>query len=242
MHPPLYISLLFGLLILALLMAYLYGVQYGLKKMGLSTSQFIRRFAWMTLPLFGWFILSGGLSYAGFFTNFSTIPPRFAIALVVPMLCIIAFMSSSTGRAIIAHLPAHWLVYAQVFRIPMELILWALFLEQVIPVQMTFEGFNYDVLTAIFALPIGYFCFTRSRLHKRWAIAWNVLGLGLVTTIVTVAILSAPTPFRVFHNAPANTFIAYLPYIWLPGFVVPMAYLMHFASLRQLLGNKQSHK
>lgn len=235
MNTPLYISLSFGGLTLSLLVAYVYAVQYGLKKMNLTTQAYTQKLVWVVLPLLGWFAVSGGLSYAGFFTNFSTIPPRFAIALIVPMVGIITVMRSKLGRAIIDQLPAHWLVYAQVFRIPMELILWALFLEKVIPIQMTFEGLNYDVLTAIFALPIGYFCFTRASLPKRWAIAWNVLGLVLVTTIVVIAILSAPTPFRQFHNNPANTFIAYLPYIWLPGFVVPMAYLMHFASLRQLL-------
>lgn len=235
MNTPLYISLSFGGLVISLLIAYIYAVWFGLKKMGLTAKQYKRKLSWMTIPLFVWFAASGGLSYSGFFSNFSSIPPRFAIALATPMFGIVAMMRSKTGRAIIDQLPAHWLVYTQVFRVPMELILWALFLENVIPVQMTFEGLNYDVLTAVFALPIGYFCFTRPILPKSWAIAWNILGLVLVTTIVSIAVLSAPTPFRVFYNEPANTFIAYLPYIWLPGFVVPMAYLMHFASLRQLL-------
>lgn len=236
MNIPVYITLSFGLLVVVLLAAFVYAVQYGLKKTELDASQRSKKLWSIMLPLFAWLTVSGGLSYAGFFANFSTIPPRFPLGILVPMVGIVLFMRSKTGKLIIANLPAQWLVYMQVFRIPMELILWALFIENIIPIQMTFEGANFDVLTAIFALPVGYLCFTRKTLSVKWAIAWNIVGLLLVTTIVIIAILSAPTPFRFFHNNPANTFIAYLPYIWLPGFVVPMAYLMHFVSLRQLLG------
>lgn len=234
MNIPVYIPIAFVALLLFLLAALIYGVYYGLMKAGIDANKRNKQIGKILLILTAWLLVSGGLSYSGFFAEFSAVPPRFPVLIVVPMVCIILFIRSKTGKAAINHLPSHWLVYLQAFRIPMELILWALFLEKLIPVQMTFEGFNYDVLTAIFALPIGYFCFHRKSLSVKWAIAWNILGLLLVTTIVIIAILSTPTPLRVFQNEPANTFIVYLPYVWLPGFVVPMAYLLHFMSLKQL--------
>ena len=41
--------------------------------------------------------------------------------------------------------------------------------------------------------------------------------------------------FRYFINEPANTIVTEFPIIWLPGFLVPLAYGLHFLSLRQLL-------
>lgn len=63
---------------------------------------------------------------------------------------------------------------------------------------------------------------------------WNLLSLGLLINIVTIALLSIPTPFRVFMNEPANTLVAHFPFILLPGMLVPLAYGLHFLSMRQL--------
>ena len=101
---------------------------------------------------------------------------------------------------------------------------------------MTFEGYNFDVLSGLLAIPVGYFCFTKGAWSKKIAVYYNLLGLILLTTIVTIAILSMPTPMRVFMNEPTEIFITDMPYIWLPGFLVPIAYLLHIVSLKQLLG------
>jgi hypothetical protein len=67
------------------------------------------------------------------------------------------------------------------------------------------------------------------------AIIYNFVSLALLVNIVATAILSTPYPFRVFMNEPANTIVAYFPFVLLPSFLVPIAYFMHFISLRQLL-------
>ncbi len=58
--------------------------------------------------------------------------------------------------------------------------------------------------------------------------------MGLLFTIVSVAILSAPTPMRVFDNEPANTFVVTAPYVWLPAFLVQAALFGHLLVLRKL--------
>lgn len=66
-------------------------------------------------------------------------------------------------------------------------------------------------------------------------IIWNIACLGLLMNIVTVAIMSMPGPLLVFDNEPRNTIVAVFPISWLPGLLVPLAYTLHFFSLRQLL-------
>ena len=63
-------------------------------------------------------------------------------------------------------------------------------------------------------------------------IAWNLAGLALLVNIVSVAILSMPTPFRAFTNEPANTFVTQAPYVWLPVFLVQAAWLGHLLTLK----------
>jgi len=62
-----------------------------------------------------------------------------------------------------------------------------------------------------------------------------VLGVLLLANIIAVALLSAPTPFRVFMNEPANTFITHVPWIWLPAVMVLAAVMGHALVFRWLL-------
>ncbi|MCX6020617.1 MAG: hypothetical protein NTZ05_02600, partial [Chloroflexi bacterium] len=89
--------------------------------------------------------------------------------------------------------------------------------------------------TGLTAPLAAYLILTRRALPRWTAVVWNVFGMLLLFNIVIRALLSAPTPFRVFFEEPSNTIVGTLPFIWLPAFVVPFALLMHVLSLRQLL-------
>lgn len=170
-----------------------------------------------------------------FLDNWTSMPPHFLVLIVPPVTGILILFFSPKFNKFLEAVPAHWLVYMQSFRIIMELILWGLFLEGVIGKQMTFEGRNFDVLVGITALPVAYMIAKGKFKSKSGIIAWNVFGLILLANIVAVAILSTPLPFRVFTEGPPNTMIAYFPFVWLPGFVVPVAFAMHLFSIRKAL-------
>ena len=161
-------------------------------------------------------------------------PPRLMLAVLPPLIFAIVIFSSNKINYLVKLVPQHWLIFIQSFRIVMELILLMLFLENVIPKQMTFEGRNFDILVGLTAILTGYFVY-RKKISNNFIIAWNIFGLALLANIVVIAILSTPLPFRVFMNEPANTIIAYFPFVWLPGFVVPVAYTMHLLSIKKCL-------
>jgi hypothetical protein len=99
---------------------------------------------------------------------------------------------------------------------------------------MTFEGLNFDVLTGATAPLAAYLLTVRPHWRRPILLAWNVMGLVLLAAIVVISILSLPTPLRVFTNEPANTIVTRFPFIWLPGFLVPLAYTLHFFALKNL--------
>jgi hypothetical protein len=104
----------------------------------------------------------------------------------------------------------------------------------VAPDIMTFHGRNVDILVGLSAPLVAYYCFVRRAWPERVALWWNWAGILILLNVVVQAQLSAPTPFRVFVTQPPTTFIAHVPYIWLPAFLVPLAWLLHAVSLRQL--------
>jgi hypothetical protein len=58
------------------------------------------------------------------------------------------------------------------------------------------------------------------------------MGLALLLNVMIVSVLSMPTPLRHFHNEPASTFVTYFPYIWLPTYLVQVAWMSHLLIYR----------
>lgn len=186
-----------------------------------------------------WIMVLSGLSLSEFFSDFSSVPPRFLIIIIVPMITFVwALLFSNTTKQLLAHIPASTLINLQVFRVMVELLLWLLFIQNLLPIQMTFEGRNFDIIAGLTAPFVAYFAFSKHILSRKSVIIWNLFCLGLLLNIVLTAILSMPTPMRYFMNEPANTIIATFPFVWLAGLLVPLAYGLHFLSIRQLLHQK----
>jgi hypothetical protein len=188
------------------------------------------------VAVIGWGVFLLAVSATGFFTNFDTFPPRLAIVLFVPLVVIILAVRSAATKELLQVVPARNLIRLQVFRVFVELLIWAAFVLDQLPIQMTFEGRNFDVLSGLFAPVVAYWL-----VNNRTAMyLYNYLSLALLINIVTIAILSTPVPFRVFMNEPANLLVTKFPFIMLPGMLVPLAYGLHFLSLRQLRLNDRA--
>ena len=192
------------------------------------------RYRRILVALITWASVISGLALSGFLQNFSVFPPRLMIVLAIPLLTMIVLMFSSSVKELLLLIPPQNIIRLQVFRVFVELMLWMLFLQNALPVQMSFEGRNFDVLAGLTA-PFAAYFLVRFRVVL---IIWNFLSLGLLINIVTIAILSLPSPIRYFMNEPANTIVTYFPYVLLPGLLVPLAYGLHFLSLRQLMMRK----
>jgi len=182
------------------------------------------------LAFAGWALVLATLSLTGVTSNFGIFPANAGPVLIIPMVSILVVVFSGKVKHLLQFVPEKTLIVLQTFRFFVEMLLWSLVVQHMIPVQMSFEGRNFDILVAITA-PFAAWLLA----GKKWAlIIWNVLGLCLLLNIVTIALLSMPTPFRVFDNEPANTIVLEWPFILLPGMLVPLAYGLHFLSLRQL--------
>lgn len=166
-------------------------------------------------------------------TRFDATPP-YVLRFIAPHIMFAVILSRSPfARRLATGLPASAFIAVQAFRIPVELLLHCFYREGLIPVQMTFEGRNLDIITGLTAIPLAWL--TVRGQARRWMLyAWNFLGLGLLINIVGTAIFSMPGPLRLFTNDPPNTLIAHWPYIWLPTFLVPTALLGHLLVFRRL--------
>jgi hypothetical protein len=185
-----------------------------------------------------WMAIVSAWSAGGKMSDFSIFPFNFAPVLIIPMVTIVGFLFSKGLGEVLRNIAPENLIRLQVFRLFVEILLWMLFIESLVPVQMTFEGRNFDILAGVSA-PIITLLLSQKKLSNTVAIIWNLLCLGLLINIVSIALMSTPTPIRVFMNEPASTIVGQFPISWLPGFLVPLAYTLHFFSLKQLLADRK---
>ncbi len=228
---PTFISLTFGFTTLATLLLFIWTVRN-------SNSKTTRN---KTTPLLVglaiWLIIQAVLTMKGIYINdTNSNPPTIFLFGILPTILILLFLFlSKKGRRFIDSLPLKNLTYLNVIRIPVELVLFWLFLNKTVPELMTFEGRNFDIFAGVTAPIIAYFGFTKNKLNRHIVLIWNFICLGLLINIVVSAFFSAPSPMQKFAFEQPNIAILNFPFSWLPTFIVPIVLLGHLISIRQLL-------
>ena len=186
----------------------------------------------MTLGLIVW-MAATYVAAAFRLLQFPPAPPTMMVVFVLLLVLSVGLGVSPVGRRLAAGLPLAVLVGVQGFRLPLELLMHRAYEDGLMPVQMSYSGLNFDIVTGITAL-IVCALLAAGRAGVRMARAWNVMGTLLLVNIILIALLSAPAPWRVFRESPANTWIATAPYVWLPTVMVAFAILGHIVIYRRL--------
>jgi hypothetical protein len=181
-----------------------------------------------------WLLFEAVLALGGFYQAI-TVPPRVFAFGVLPVLLLIVIYFIFFRRNFIESLPLKTLTILHIVRIPVELVLFWLFQQALVPRAMTFEGSNFDILSGITA-PIVYFiAFRGGKINRSVLIVWNVFALLLLFNIVITAALSFPGPLQRIAFDQPNIGVMYFPFIWLPTVIVPVVLFCHLASLWKLL-------
>jgi hypothetical protein len=237
MESPLYLIAQIGFVLLSIVFLTLLileirkGVQLTAWDPGRKKGYIIR----IVITLVAWTIFVSVWSLSGKMSDFSIFPLNFLPVILIPLIAAVIFISSKALGEVLRHIPPYRLIRLQSFRFFVEVLLWLLFVAQLLPVQMTFEGRNLDILAG-FTAPIIAVLASKGKISNTGIIVWNLICLALLLNIVITAILSTPSPWRVFMNEPANYIVTYFPISLLPGLLVPLAYYLHFMSLRQAWG------
>jgi hypothetical protein len=164
-------------------------------------------------------------------------PPPLVLMMAATLAAGIGIGASPLGGRLARGLPLAALVGFQAFRLPLELVMHGAARAGAMPVQMSFSGWNFDVVTgASAAVVAGLLLAGRA---PRWLVgAWNGLGAALLANIVAIAAASTPL-IHAFGTDPAavNTWIATAPFVWLPTVFVTCAIAGQVVIARRLLAD-----
>ena len=188
-----------------------------------------------TFLLSFWLILQVFIGFSGFYQETAALPPRILLFGIVPAFLLITAYFVFARRSFIEKISLKALTILHIIRIPVEIVLFWLFQEKMIPEVMTFEGRNFDILSGITAPFVAWLGFRGGKINRPLLIVWNIFALGLLVNIVVTAILSFPFPFQQMAFDQPNRAVLYFPFNWLPTVIVPLVLFSHLIGLWQLL-------
>ncbi|WP_396635018.1 hypothetical protein [Maribacter sp. R86514] len=182
----------------------------------------------MVSVLIVWQVVIGLLSY---FEVFKEKPLLFPLAIIATILLSVVYFRMIA----VIKLNRFFLIGIHIIRIPVELCLYALYIESMIPEIMTFSGWNFDVFIGMSAGIILIYELVKNKVMARTSfIVWNYIGLLFLSFIVTIAILSSPLPIQQFAFEQPNVALFQYPYCFLPTCIVPIVFMSHFLLIRHL--------
>jgi hypothetical protein len=179
-----------------------------------------------------WMMATWTAAASGALQRWDRTPPPFALLVVGVITVSLTLAFSRAGRYFATYAPLWVLVAVQSFRLPLELAMHRLAERGIMPPQMTYTGRNLDIVTGASAIVVAALA-ARGIGGRRLVALWNVIGFALLINIIVVAVLSTPA-FASFGPDRLNTFVTYVPFVWLPAVMVSAALAGHLIVARAL--------
>jgi hypothetical protein len=180
--------------------------------------------------------VSGVAAATGWLSSFDRFPPPMALMVAAVVLGGIALGLSRFGKRLATATPLVALIGLESFRLPLELIMHRAGALGIMPVQLSYGGYNFDIITGLGAIALYISATIGVRLPTRLVWAWNVWGMLCLGAIAIIAVTTSPM-VRAFGDAPQqlNTWVLYMPYVWVPVVLVTTAISGHVLITRKLL-------
>lgn len=169
-------------------------------------------------------------------------PPKFALTLILPCFVFTGiFLYKQKDKAWITQIPSHWLIHIQVFRVLVETLFVYSVAQEILPKEVTIEGYNFDMAFAFTAPLIGYLLLKYKT--KQLAIYWNYLGLLVLASVIFVFMTSLFKP-ELYGSSTALLLpvATHIPYLYVAGYLMPLAVFLHVLSLINLKKSKVINK
>lgn len=91
-----------------------------------------------------------------------------------------------------------------------------------------------DMLVGLLAVPLAWAVASRQDLPRVAISLWSALGMADLINALVLGVLSAPGPLQLFRHGPGSGIMPMLPWVLIPGFLVPCFFFLHLVVLAKL--------
>jgi len=187
------------------------------------------------ITLLLWFAFVTALAAAGLFTITSGGTLAVGTAALVPVIVgLVAFRYSAALKSLAAESPLELLVAVHAGRL-LGVFFLLLYAEARLPPTFALTAGWGDIAVAAAAPFVGWAIHRRAAGWRGIALTWNTLGFADLVLAVTLGVGSAiDSPVRFIYEAASSGTMSALPWVLIPGFMVPLYLLTHLAIFNRL--------
>jgi hypothetical protein len=234
MSAPTYVTYVLLISSLALVAVTLLGLRLALDRAGWNQAERASTMRTGSIVVIVWYMSALALAWAGFFEGAADRMPTIQYGLFVPIVIALILLWRSPGaRRLVEAVPQSWLVGFQFYRV-LGVIFLLLLGEDRLPAVFAVPAGSGDVAVGLLA-PVVAYAYARGAGGRNALVgAWNVLGLIDLAVAITTGFLTSPSAFQMLAFDSPNVLISAFPLVLVPAFAVPLAIILHVASLMKL--------
>ena len=178
----------------------------------------------LSAVLIGWLAVAQYLGEAA--TTGTTLPIVLSGLLIPPTVAAIGLWQSESITRLVAAIPLHWLVAAQVYRVAggIVLVLWA---DGRMPWQFALPAGIGDVATASVAVVVAALLARNAIGAHRATYAWCLFGIADIVVATVMGAMTSPAAAHLLALEAPNVLIASYPLVMHPFYGVPLALMLH---------------
>ncbi len=97
-----------------------------------------------------------------------------------------------------------------------------------------------DIFVGATAFPVAWLAYRQPANVRPILWIWNIIGLADLIAAVGLGVISSPGPARLIFAEPSSAIMTTLPWLLIPGFLVPLLVAVHIAIFIRLLERNAS--
>lgn len=223
-------QILLFLLTLAVAGALVIGLDRTAIRAGTSSAVRRQMRAYVSLGLALWLTILTELARMGALLEADGFP-MLALVFMPVLLAGLWLMRSSTFRLLLRFVMPQWLIWIHSFRALLALLYYLLWVAGLLPLHLSLQGLNQDFIVGLTA-PLAATLFFGRRYYPLQAMLWHLFGMLLAGTTLLLIVWSTPSTRAAFPET--TTLFTEFPFVWVVGFLMPLAIVLHAFALWQL--------
>ena len=166
------------------------------------------------------------------------IPPRIILWTALPLFLFYLLVSRTKWfQYVYEHIKLEQLIGIHVFRFIGVFFFFA-YGYDIIPKEFAIIGGGGDILTAILVFPVVYALQKKKAYATKWVVAWNIIGLLDIISVLTSATLITRTAIE--NGEQGVLQFGLFPFSWIPAFAPATIIFLHILIFRKLRAAKQA--
>jgi hypothetical protein len=192
------------------------------------------------MAVFLWAMICLTFSRTGLFEDRENALIIIMVLMTLPSVAVLYLLRSKLITQMLDEMPDALLINANLFRLFFEPAIYLLVLEFQLPLHMSIQGLNPELMIAFSAPVLIVMAFNDDIKRYKLAIFWNICGLASIGYYVYLLVGLPADGNRYYIVGDPELIMASFPFILIPGLYVPTCLLLHVLSVKQLLRDRRN--